>query len=756
MTLYRKKIGIHILIVLILFILPAQMAYAQFPDREHTHLVDPQEYLSSPERVSLNGELSQFEHDYVVVLIDELEEPQRFTNDLFVHYSLTDTSVLFVIAVEEGNKLYYAYGEQLDQLGLTDERIESRVSTIYQSYADQQNYATAMKSLIQGIETDLVQLAEQRSREAELTVGGQQNEQLTEEASDADSSMPWWVILLIVLFIGLIVFIVFSILYRRKVMRSVDELEAEKIKLENRPFSAQLSRVKGLKMAGETEESFEKWRAKWEEILTVSLPEIEEVLIDIEDYADHYRFIRAAQLLRETKATLNQIESELDQIVQEIDELTSSEKQSREKISYLHEQYQEVKSALQKESLALGISYPVWHEKFKKTGTWFESFEAAQQNGDYLSAQDYVQAIEDVFTQIREALEEIPACLTLIENEIPGQLNELLQAIDEMKEKGYVLEHTGVQERYEELKKKQLTVVQYMQDGQIKEMKEWIGQVQGEIEELFLLLEEEVTSKAFVLDKLEIIPSLLEEMNETSTKLGENVQITKASYSWENEWEEEFKALSDRLIQLTEKGGQIKQLQEEVEEKYPELRTQIMHFIEEYDQYKMKVQAFEETINKLREEELKARETAVQLKQTLVKLRLKLRKSNLPGVPEHISIGLGMAEEAVDELQVILQQQQIELPRVLHVLKDAKTEVESVSQATKSVITQAHKAEQYIQYGNRFRRYDTHVDELLQEAEAAFRRCQYREALDYAEASLDKADRQWRDVFDVEEEQTGS
>lgn len=751
MTIHKEN-WIRVLVLLILFLLPVQTAFAQFPEREDTLVVDPNEYLSSKDRNRLNEQLAQYPHEYVVVFLDQIEdEPISFAKELFTHYQLGNTSVLFVVTVEDQNKLYYAYGADLSDQGLTNGMIDSRIAALFQSYADQNKYITGMNQLISALETELDKIAEQREREKQISVKAPEQQGEETQTKVSDSALPWWVILLFVLFVALVIFVVFSIFYRKKTIRQVDRLEAYKIQLENRPFSSQLSRVKGLIMAGETEERFEKWRSKWEDILTNTLPDIEETLIDIEDYADHYRFIRSAKLLKETEARLKEIEQELDQIVQEIDELTSSEKQNREKISLLHEEYQEVKSALQRESLSLGISYPVWYEKFKKTITWFESFDTAQQNGDYLSAQDYLQAIEDVFKQIKEAFEYVPVYLVQIENEIPKQINELAQAIEEMKEKGYILEHTKVEERFAELKKKQVEVVDFMQNGLLPEMKEWIDQVKAEIEELFTLLEEEVTAKQFVLEKLEIIPALLNDLSEVFTRISETVQITKSSYSWEAEWEEQYKEISEMYHQLSDKGSQMKKLQEEAEEQYPMLKKQLQEFIEKYDQFKLKGDSFEQTINKLREEELQARETTVQLKQTLVKIRSILRKSNLPGVPEHLNTGLAMSEEAVEELRAALEQQQLDLPRVLHMLKEAKAEVESVSQAAKSVINQAHKAEQYIQYGNRYRRYDIHVDELLHEAEQAFRSCQYREALDYAEAALDKADRQWRDVFEAEE-----
>ena len=220
-------------------------------------------------------------------------------------------------------------------------------------------------------------------------------------------------------------FIVFSFVYRRKITRIVDDLEAWKIDIENRPFSSQLARVKGLKIAGETEVQFEKWRAEWEEILNTTLPNIEETLIDIEEEADRYRFFRVKRMIARTEEKLQEIEDSLDQIVAEIDELTSNEKQNRELAAKLHEEYQELKIALHKNSLSLGISYAIWFEKFKKTTEWFEEYNQAQEGGDYLRAKDILMSIQDVFAQIREAIQLTPELVRQIEQDVPKQIREV-------------------------------------------------------------------------------------------------------------------------------------------------------------------------------------------------------------------------------------------------------------------------------------------------------------------------------------------
>jgi septation ring formation regulator len=746
------------MMVLILVCSIFQPAFAtEFPERGEATIVDPLQYFEQPERTNLRQYIANQPHKYVVVFLDQLEEDGfDYTRRLFDHYELGTDNVLFVITVTDESELYYAYGSKLTQKGLTDEFIESRKSVTFQPYVLERNYLTGVRSLIQAIELELENISAQREREAELIIEQEEAEAAEDAEAIADSSgYPWWVLLLAFIFIFLVLFMIFSFFYRRRIIKQVDQLENVKIQLENRPFTSQLARIKGLKMAGETEVRFDKWKAQWEDILNTTLPGIEETLIDIEDFADRYRFIKSNRVMEETRTKLEDIELSLDHIVQEIDELTSSEKNNREKVAHLHEQYQELKAALNKQSLHLGISYPVWYEKFKKTTSWFDQFNEAQNGGDYLSANDLLEAIDSVFKQLKEAIQETPVLIQEVEKNIPAQLRELDQAITEMKEKGYLLEHTDVEKRFEEISRKQHEVVLLMENGQIKEMKQWIQQTLDEVDTLFGVLEDEVESKAFVLSAIEGIPDHMKEISTAYHQVLEDSRLTKASYSWETDWEDALTSITKQFKEIEHLYKKLEMLEEDVNHSYPAIKPELVRFQEFRVSIHDAIDGLIRDLSQLREEELKAQEISSRLKQTIVKIKVTLRKSNLPGIPEHLQTGLTMAEESLADLNEKLEQLPLEMNRVQHHLKETKSQVESVAQVAKSVIQQAVRAEQYIQFGNRYRRYDSQIEILLDEAETAFRRLQYRESLELAEEALDLADRQWREKLGVDEESTG-
>ena len=93
--------------------------------------------------------------------------------------------------------------------------------------------------------------------------------------------------------LGIIILVITLIIWgyflKKKHFKEIDQLEAWKMEIMNRPILDELSKVKQLNMTGETEEMFERWRNEWDAIITVYMPDVEELLFDADDYVDKYR-----------------------------------------------------------------------------------------------------------------------------------------------------------------------------------------------------------------------------------------------------------------------------------------------------------------------------------------------------------------------------------------------------------------------------------------------------------------------------------
>ena len=151
------------------------------------------------------------------------------------------------------------------------------------------------------------------------------------------------------------------------------------------------------------------------------------------------------------------------------------------------------------------------------------------------------------------------------------------------------------------------------------------------------------------------------------------------------------------------------------------------------------------TVRSIREDELKAQEMVKNLQSAIVQVKLILKKSNLPGIPEHLKQGVKLAEEYLIELQDVMQQTPVNIHKIQYQLHETKDQVSSITELTKSCVEHAKAVEFLIQFSWRYKRSSPSISITVEQAEQLFRQYQYAEALELMEEALDRVDPEWRE-----------
>ena len=200
----------------------------------------------------------------------------------------------------------------------------------------------------------------------------------------------------------------------------MDRLEAWKIDLFNRPIMDEMSKVKQLNMTGQTEELFEGWRNQWDDIVTVKLPDLEEMLFDAEEFIDKYRFNKAKGVQQEINNTLQATEKEINKIVEELHELVGSEEKNRTEIEQLKELYRETKKTLLAHRHNFGKSEKFLEAQLDDVTKKFHDFDEKTEHGNYLEARELVLSIHDQLVKIKHNMDLIPQLLIECQSLIPS------------------------------------------------------------------------------------------------------------------------------------------------------------------------------------------------------------------------------------------------------------------------------------------------------------------------------------------------
>ncbi|MBU9721109.1 MULTISPECIES: septation ring formation regulator EzrA [Bacillaceae] len=537
----------------------------------------------------------------------------------------------------------------------------------------------------------------------------------------------------IYVFLALIIIVIlYGAWSRKRIYKQVDKLESKKIQLMNTPVTEELSKIKGLKMSGETEERFEEWREVWDEIVTLQLPDIEEKLFDIEELANKYRFSRARRYISFVDEELNKITSHIGDMVEEVEKLVESEQQNREEITVVRDLYDEVKKKLWAQKSTLSGSGASIERKLKELNGVFTTFEQQTEEGNYLQARELLLSLREDINVVSQIIDKVPQHLILIEKEIPNQLEELMQGLTEMEEDDYPIEHFSFKFQIKEMKSSLFALIPLVENLQLEKVEEPLETIQKQIDEIYEKLEHEAISRKHVDSVLPDIKERVERLPKQIEELKTETESVKLSYRISEEEDRSQLKIEKKLKDLLNKYVVIDDSIEEKKQTYTSIRVALDELSTNVEEVEKDIAECMKRLDHLRKDERSAEDAILELRNKLIYAQKHLKRSNLPGVPNTLLVQLDEAQKLLFSASDKLNEIPISMEEVVYKVDEAKEYVNQCVGKLNEVIEDAKLAESVIQYGNRYRRNNDEINIKLLQAEDCFRNYQYDEALEIA------------------------
>ena len=198
---------------------------------------------------------------------------------------------------------------------------------------------------------------------------------------------------------------------KKKYYKEMDRLEAWKIEISTRPVLNEMQKVKQLNMNGQTEERFERWRGIWDEIQTVLLPDLEELLFDAEEHIDKYRFKKVKEVQASIAQELTNMDGKIDLLLSELQELIGSEEMNRVEIEELKDIYRECKKMLLAHRHSFGKTEKHLEKRLEDVSSIFIQFDENTENGNYIAAREIVLTIKAKLEKTKRDMDLIPNIL---------------------------------------------------------------------------------------------------------------------------------------------------------------------------------------------------------------------------------------------------------------------------------------------------------------------------------------------------------
>lgn len=524
------------------------------------------------------------------------------------------------------------------------------------------------------------------------------------------------IILIIVVALILIVGYVVAVILRKRNEALLAALEERKEKLYNLPVNDEVEAVKNMHLIGQSQIAFREWNQKWVDLSLNSFADIENNLFEAEGYNNSFRFLKAKQAIGNIESQIQLIDEDIKAIRQALSELKEKEEMNSGRVVHALDMFENLQKQVASDPDAYGPALPEIEKQSENIQVEFSKFVTLNSSGDPVEAAEILDTAENHIVALTHIVEKVPAIVKDLQTTLPDQLEDLESGYRKLLESGYHFTETDLEARFQQLhaalKANLANVAALELDNALYENE----QIQEEINALYDIFTREIESHKVVEKLVKALPGYLAHAKENNKSLAEEVErlskIFESKVLKENhlkELEAELTAqelvVEDALNDTSETQKAYSILQEEleaIEERLKEI---------EDDQI-----ALSETLSKIEKDDTNARQKVNIYANRLHAIKRYMDKRNLPGIPQSFLTIFFTASDNTEALLAELEGRRVNIENVNRLLDILTNDMTELEEETYKLVQYATLTEQLLQYSNRYRSFDDHVQAAFDEA----------------------------------------
>ena len=517
---------------------------------------------------------------------------------------------------------------------------------------------------------------------------------------------------------------------KKKYQEKITNLERDKNLIISTGILSELNKVEGLINNDKMKEVFKKWQGRFNSIKNDDIPGLTDDIEEVADLFNQKKYHELKEKLAKLEYRIYYIKTKSNCLLNEIKDITLSEDKNREIITKLKTKYRAIvqkynnnKSDYEK------ISSPI-ELQFENIDKLFSTFEVTIDNNNYSELSRIVKALEDLVGNLDLIINEAPSIIMMANKLIPAKIKDILVTSSKMQKEGFNLDYLNLDYNFSETTKKLEDIMSRLNVLNIEDSTFDLKTIDTYLDDLYNEFDKERLSKKKFEDYVRTILVRTNKYERINNDLSKKVKDFKYSYDLtdddvkvifviKNELKE-IRSDYDRVVEAYRgKSFAYSRLVKDMEI----LNNRLLKCGEMLDEAL-------KSLGSLKEDETRAREQLVEIKDILFKSKEKIGSYKFPSIPQNYYVELAEATDAIRNMVEELHKQPISI-KILNVRVDtARDLVLKLYNTCNELIKTAHMAETSICYGNRYRPINEHVGSGLDRAEDLFFKGKFKESLE--------------------------
>ena len=524
------------------------------------------------------------------------------------------------------------------------------------------------------------------------------------------------IILIIVIGVLLVLGYVVAVLLRKRNEALLASLEERKEQLYNLPVNDEVEEVKNMHLIGQSQVAFREWNQKWVDLSLNSFADIENNLFEAEGYNNSFRFLKAKQAIGNIESQVQLIDEDIKAIRQALSELKEKEEMNSGRVVHALDMFENLQKQVASDPDAYGPALPEIEKQSENIQVEFSKFVTLNSSGDPVEAAEILDTAENHIVALTHIVEKVPAIVKDVQTTLPDQLEDLEAGHRKLLESGYHFTETDLEARFQQLHAALKANLQNVAALELDNALYENEQIQEEINALYDIFTREIESHKVVEKLVKALPGYLAHAKENNKRLAEEVERLSKTFESKELKENHLKELEAELTAQELVVEDALKDTSETQKAYSILQEELEAIEERLKEIEDDQIALSETLSKIEKDDTNARQKVNIYANRLHAIKRYMDKRNLPGIPQSFLTIFFTASDNTEALLAELEGRRVNIEnanRLLDILTNDMTELE---EETYKLVQYATLTEQLLQYSNRYRSFDDHVQAAFDEA----------------------------------------
>ena len=524
------------------------------------------------------------------------------------------------------------------------------------------------------------------------------------------------IILIIIVALILIVGYVVAVILRKRNEALLAALEERKEKLYNLPVNDEVEAVKNMHLIGQSQVAFREWNQKWVDLSLNSFADIENNLFEAEGFNNSFRFLKAKQAIDNIESQIQLIDEDIKAIRQALSDLEEQEQKNSGRVVHALDLFENLQNDVASDVERYGSALPEIEKQISNIQSEFSQFVTLNSSGDPVEAAEILDTAENHIVALSHIVERVPEIVTALQSKLPDQLDDLESGHRKLLESGYHFTETDIESRFQQLHsslKNNMSNVSALElDNAIYENE----QIQEEIDALYSVFTREIESQKVVHKLVKQLPGYLKHAKENNSNLASEVERLEKAFEINDTFSRQLKDLESELASQEGVVEDAVSDSSETQKAYSILEEELEAIEDRLKEIEDEQISLSDSLSKIEKDDANARQKVNIYANRLHAIKRYMDKRNLPGIPQEFLEIFFTASNNTEALVAELEADKVNIENSNRMLEILTNDMNELEEAAYRIVQNATLTEQLLQYSNRYRSFDDHVQAAFDQA----------------------------------------